>query len=49
LLHLVTETGVEFIAKMDSTPSVAKGAIMYFNFNAYLAHYFDIKTGLREA
>lgn len=49
LVHLVTETGVEFIAKMDSTPSVAKGAIMYFNFNANLAHYFDIKTGLRVA
>ena len=49
LVHLVTETGVEFIAKMDSTPSFAKGAMMYFNFNANLAHYFDIKTGLREA
>ena len=49
LVHLVTETGIEFIAKMDTAPTEVKGTVMSFNCPADLAHYFDIETGLREA
>jgi multiple sugar transport system ATP-binding protein/alpha-glucoside transport system ATP-binding protein len=49
LVHLITETGVEFIAKMDNAPTDAKGTVMSFKLPADLAHYFDIETGLREA
>ena len=48
LVHLVTETGVEFIAKMDTAPTDVKGTVMSFTLPADLAHYFDIETGLRE-
>ena len=49
LVHLTTETGVEFIAKMDKAPTEKKGTVMSFNIPAELAHYFNIETGLRDA
>jgi multiple sugar transport system ATP-binding protein/alpha-glucoside transport system ATP-binding protein len=49
LVHLTTETGVEFIAKMDKAPTEKKGAVLSFNMPADLMHFFDIETGLRVA
>jgi multiple sugar transport system ATP-binding protein/alpha-glucoside transport system ATP-binding protein len=49
LVHLTTETGVEFIAKMDAAPKEKKGATLSFGIAPQLAHYFNIETGLRDA
>ena len=48
LVHLTTETGVEFIAKMDAAPKEKKGTVLSFTVPANLAHYFNVETGLRE-
>ena len=48
LVHLITETGVEFIAKTEKPPSQAKGETISFAIKPELAHYFDKETGLRS-
>jgi ABC-type sugar transport system ATPase subunit len=47
LLHLVTETGVEFIAKTEKPPAQAKGSTIGFAIKPQLAHFFDKVSGLR--
>ena len=47
LVHLITETGVEFIAKTEKPPAQAKGETISFSVKPELAHYFDKETGLR--
>jgi len=47
LVHLVTVTGVEFIAKTEKPPAAAKGETIGFTIKPELAHYFDTETGLR--
>lgn len=47
LVHLITETGVEFIAKTEQPPAAAKGSVLSFSVKPDLAHYFDKATGLR--
>ena len=47
LVHLTTETGVEFIAKTEKPPSVKKGESLSFGIKPELAHFFDAETGLR--
>ena len=47
LVHLSTETGVQFIAKLDKPPQVKKGDLMSFGISPELAHYFDKDTGKR--
>ena len=47
LVHLLTETGVEFIAKTPKPPTVAKGDTISFGIKPELAHVFDRETGLR--
>lgn len=47
LVHLVSEKGVEFIAKTEKPPKEAKGSTLSFEIKPELAHYFDIETGLR--
>ena len=47
LVHMVTTTGVEFIAKTEKPPQQAKGEIIHFAIKPELAHYFDKETGLR--
>jgi len=47
LVHLLSETGVEFIVKMEHPPQVAKGQEMYFNADPGLVHQFDKASGLR--
>ena len=47
LVHLRTATGVEFIAKTEKPPQVAKGATVGFGIDAGLSHLFDRGTGAR--
>jgi len=47
LVHLVTETGVEFIAKTEKPPKEPKGALLGFTIKPELAHRFDTQTGVR--
>jgi multiple sugar transport system ATP-binding protein/alpha-glucoside transport system ATP-binding protein len=47
LNHLVSENGVEFIAKTEKPPAVEKGGSISFTIKPELAHYFDIESGLR--
>ncbi|MGE4612705.1 MAG: sn-glycerol-3-phosphate ABC transporter ATP-binding protein UgpC [Paracoccaceae bacterium] len=48
LVHLITESGEEFIAKADKAPAAEKGSTIGFSIAPELAHYFDIKSGLRR-
>ena len=47
LVHLVTESGVEFIAKTEKPPTAGKGETIGFTIKPELAHYFHIESGLR--
>ena len=49
LVHLITTTGVEFIAKADKPPAVAKGEMIGFSIHPDRLHIFDAGTGLRRA
>lgn len=49
LVHLITTTGVEFIAKTEKPPKVAKGEMIAFGIKPELAHFFDKVSGLRLA
>jgi multiple sugar transport system ATP-binding protein/alpha-glucoside transport system ATP-binding protein len=46
LVHLLTSSGVEFIAKTEKPPSVPKGSAIGFAILPELAHFFDKETGL---
>ena len=48
LVHLTTETGVEFIAKTEKPPAAQQGEFLSFTIKSELAHYFDKTTGLRN-
>ncbi len=47
LVHLVTQTGVEFIAKMEKPPAAKLGEVLGFTARPELLHVFDGQTGLR--
>jgi len=47
LVHLVTQTGVEFIAKTEKPPAEPKGSTIGFTIKPELAHVFDKTSGLR--
>ena len=47
LVHLITATGVEFIAKTEKPPEVAKGEMISFGAKPGLALFFDKTSGLR--
>jgi len=47
LVHLLTASKVEFIAKMEKPPSVPKGSTIAFTIRPELAHFFDEKSGQR--
>ena len=47
LVHMVTESGIEFIAKMDKPPVEKKGEYISLTTKPELAHYFDVASGLR--
>lgn len=48
LVHLISATGVEFIAKTEKPPAAEKGGMIGFTVKPDLAHYFDIESGLRK-
>lgn len=48
LVHLITATGIEFIAKTVKPPAAEKGSTIGFTIAPELAHYFDSETGLRS-
>ena len=47
LVHLITATGVEFIAKTEKPPAAQKGETIGFTIKPELAHYFHTESGLR--
>jgi multiple sugar transport system ATP-binding protein/alpha-glucoside transport system ATP-binding protein len=47
LVHMVTESGTEFIAKMDKPPVEKKGDYIPLTTKPELAHYFDVSSGQR--
>lgn len=47
LVHLVTATGIEFIAKTEKPPEAAKGEMIGFGIRPDLVHFFDNASGLR--
>jgi len=47
LVHLRTESNVEFIAKTDRPPEVPKGSFIGFGIHPDLVHYFDSRSGAR--
>jgi len=47
LVHMTTETGIEFIAKTEKPPVEPKGSMLSFTIKPELAHYFDGESGLR--
>ena len=47
LVHLITASGVEFIAKTERPPSEPKGATLSFSIKPELVHRFDTESGLR--
>ena len=48
LVHLITATGIEFIAKTEKPPTVAKGETIGFTIKPELTHVFDKVSGLRK-
>lgn len=49
LVHLLTDSNVEFIAKTEKPPQVQKGAKVAFGIDPALAHFFNSDTGARLA
>jgi multiple sugar transport system ATP-binding protein/alpha-glucoside transport system ATP-binding protein len=47
MVHLISENGVEFIAKTEKPPVAEKGDTISFTIKPDLAHYFDTESGLR--
>ena len=47
LVHLVSKSGVEFIAKTEKPPLTPKGEMIQFTVKSELVHVFDTETGLR--
>lgn len=47
LVHLITSTGVEFIAKTEQPPAQSKGSVLHFSIKPELIHLFDKEYGLR--
>jgi len=47
LVHLLTASKKEFIAKTEKPPTAQKGSVLSFGISADLAHVFDASSGLR--
>ncbi len=47
LVHLITPSNVEFIAKTEKPPAVPKGSTISFGIKPELVHCFDASTGIR--
>lgn len=49
LVHMLTPTNVEFIAKTEKPPEAAKGSTISFGLKGGAAHFFDVESGKRVA
>ena len=49
LVHLLTATNVEFIAKTEKPPQVPKGSTIGFGVKPELAHFFSTESGQRAS
>jgi len=47
LVHMLSESKVEFIAKTEKPPTVPKGSVIGFSIKPELVHYFDKNSGAR--
>lgn len=47
LVHLLTPSNTEFIAKSEKPPGVPKGSTLNFGIKPELAHFFDSNSGAR--
>lgn len=47
LVHLLSNSNVEFIAKTEKPPNATKGSSIYFDIAPERAHFFDSKSGAR--
>jgi len=47
LVHMITQSGVEFIAKTEKPPAQSKGEVISFGIKPDLVHVFAKDTGLR--
>lgn len=47
-MHLVSQNGIEFIAKTEKPRAAEKGDTIGFTIKPELAHYFDTDSGLRK-
>ena len=47
LVHLLTPSNTEFIAKTEKPPGVPKGSTLNFGIKPELAHFFDSNSGAR--
>jgi len=47
LVHLLTKSNVEFIAKTERPPEVTKGSQIAFSIKPELAHFFNAESGQR--
>ena len=47
LVHLITSTGVEFIAKTEKPPAASKGSTLSFGIKPEMTHVFDKASGKR--
>ena len=46
LVHMTSDNGMEFIAKLNNSPTEKKGEKLYFKANKDLVHYFDSSNGV---
>jgi ABC-type sugar transport system ATPase subunit len=47
LVHLITESGTEFIAKSEKLPNAQRGEVLHFGVDPQNVHLFDRDTGVR--
>jgi multiple sugar transport system ATP-binding protein/alpha-glucoside transport system ATP-binding protein len=45
LVHMTSDNGMEFIAKLNNSPTEKKGEKLYFKANKDFVHYFDSSNG----
>ena len=46
LVHMTSDNGMEFIAKLNNSPTEKKGEKLYFKANKDFVHYFDSSNGV---
>ncbi|MGJ8530329.1 ABC transporter ATP-binding protein [Maritalea sp.] len=47
LLHMATNDGLEFVAKMEKAPTLSRGEVLHFKAKEDTIHLFDKSSGIR--